>query len=383
VAAAVGVGGLDLTVGAGAAAAAGSEPAATTAMTAMTAMTGATGTFPWIISCGEWGARPPSSPVTMDQNTTRKIVVHHMAFPNVTDYSRAHAIELGQQCQNLHMDTNGWLDTGQHFTISRGGYVLEGRHRSLEALQNGSEQVTSAQCIGENLQSIGIENEGTYTDVTPPTALFDSLVELCCAIVGQYGIHAYNIFGHWDWNFTACPGIAFYKEFPRLRFVVGSRTGLQYANVPARTWPDIYTSSAGATVWTLQYLLVNQGYTRVTPGTAASPGSFDAATVAAVQDWQRKHGFTVASDGTVTNPTWESLGVTLTPTSSGPAVKAAQSMLRQKGYQVTVNGVFDAATQTAVQQMQVLHGLPSRALVDTDTWCAIVGGIVKAEFLGL
>src|SRR5256885_9817378 len=93
--------------------------------------------FPWIIDCDTWGARPPSSPIQITGNTTNKIIVHHMAFPNVTDYSRDHAMQLARDCQNLHMDTNGWADTGQHFTVSRGGYVLEGRHRSLETLDAG------------------------------------------------------------------------------------------------------------------------------------------------------------------------------------------------------------------------------------------------------
>src|SRR5256885_749492 len=76
--------------------------------------------------------------------TTRKIVVHHTDYPNTTDYSRDQAIWLAKDIQNLHMDHNGWSDTGQHFTVSRGGYVTEGRHRSLEGLTLGTEQVQSA-----------------------------------------------------------------------------------------------------------------------------------------------------------------------------------------------------------------------------------------------
>ncbi|MCL2734305.1 MAG: N-acetylmuramoyl-L-alanine amidase, partial [Actinomycetia bacterium] len=48
--------------------------------------------FPWIIDCDTWGARPPSSPIQITGNTTNKIILHHMAFPNVTDYSREHAV---------------------------------------------------------------------------------------------------------------------------------------------------------------------------------------------------------------------------------------------------------------------------------------------------
>src|SRR5262245_11518055 len=118
--------------------------------------------FPWIIDCDSWGARPPASPIQISAVATNKIILHHMAFPNVTDFSREHAIQLARDCQNLHMDVNLFADTGQHFTVSRGGFVLEGRHRSIETLEIGDRQVVSAHCPGENVRAIGIENEGTY-----------------------------------------------------------------------------------------------------------------------------------------------------------------------------------------------------------------------------
>src|SRR6185369_584568 len=156
--------------------------------------------FPWIIDCDSWGARPPSSKIQITGNTTNKIILHHMAFPNVTDYSREHAIQLAKDCQNLHMDINGWADTGQHFTVSRGGYVLEGRHRSLETLDAGQHQVISAHCPGENGNAIGIETEGTYITETPPAGQLDSVVKLCAAVATQFRLHAWDIFGHWDFR---------------------------------------------------------------------------------------------------------------------------------------------------------------------------------------
>ncbi|HEY3504831.1 MAG TPA: N-acetylmuramoyl-L-alanine amidase [Actinocatenispora sp.] len=334
--------------------------------------------IPWIIDTASWGARPvPDSDLTILHGTTRKIVVHHMAFPNVTDYSEDHAKQLARDCQDLHMDGNGWADTGQHFTVSRGGYVLEGRHESLPSLELGTQQVQGAHCVGENTQSIGIENEGTYVTETPPPALLASLVRLCTTICTRYGIHAWNMFGHWDWNNTDCPGIMFYREFPKLRLAVARACHERLRSVPARTWPDIFTSSAGSTVTTLQYLLAAQGYA-VTPN-----AGFDAATKAGVQDFQAKHGFEVASDGTVTQPTWEALAPRLDRRATGDVVKAAQSILAHKGYEVTVTGEYDADTTRAVRAMQRLHHLPATGVTDTTTWCAILGGIVRAEFLGL
>ncbi|MFF5074121.1 peptidoglycan-binding domain-containing protein [Micromonospora olivasterospora] len=37
-------------------------------------------------------------------------------------------------------------------------------------------------------------------------------------------------------------------------------------------------------------------------------------------------------------------------------------------------------TKKAVQDLQRLHGLPPNGKVDTSTWCALVGGVVRQSF---
>lgn len=162
---------------------------------------------PTIFSCSDWGARPPSSPVTVDQHGANTIVVHHTALANSTDYSKEHAFTNSRDIQDLHMDTNGWLDTGQHFTISRGGWMTEGRHGSLDALDGGTTMIQGAHCVGQNDQGIGIENEGSYLDQQPPDALWQALITLCAYICQQYGIDPAEIYGHQDFNSTQCPGL--------------------------------------------------------------------------------------------------------------------------------------------------------------------------------
>ena len=248
-----------------------------------------------------------------------------MAFPNVTDYSREQAVKLARDCQDLHMDGNGWSDTGQHFTISRGGYVLEGRHGSLERLRAGDRQMISAHCPGENGRAIGIENEGTYVTDTPPEALLDSLVRLCTTICRQYGLHAHDIFGHWDFRTTLCPGATFYRLFPDLRRRVFAALGTDLAEVPARRWPDLWRFVGSPSVRVAQYLLAHRGYA-VTPNS-----TFDAATVAAVQDWQARNGIPVDVDATLTAPTWETLAPELDKDATGLPVEAVQFILHFKG----------------------------------------------------
>ncbi|MBO0793106.1 MAG: hypothetical protein J2P36_19465, partial [Ktedonobacteraceae bacterium] len=108
----------------------------------------ATNHVPTVIGCGSWGARPSRGPIPVLTSKPKKIIVHHTAFPNSTDYTLGHACKLARDIQNLHMGTNGWIDTGQHFLVSRGGYLLEGRHRSLETLQTGDRMVLGTHCPG-------------------------------------------------------------------------------------------------------------------------------------------------------------------------------------------------------------------------------------------
>ncbi|MEU4673699.1 N-acetylmuramoyl-L-alanine amidase [Amycolatopsis sp. NPDC023774] len=129
-----------------------------------------TATEPRVYSCAEWGARPPADPLTTLDHPA------NIACPNSTDYSLSHAFQVARDDQADHIDNNGWSDTGQHFTISRGGYRMEGRHGSLDALRDGNRIVRAAHCPGQNDNAIGIENEGTYTSVEPPQAQWDSLV---------------------------------------------------------------------------------------------------------------------------------------------------------------------------------------------------------------
>ena len=178
---------------------------------------------PNIFDTTAWNARPPSSPVSLAGNNPNKIIVHHTAFANTPDTGESGSFAIAQEIQNLHMDTNGWIDSGQHFTISRSGIIMEGRHRSLERLLAGSNMVVGAHTVGQNTQSIGIENNGTYTSVAPPAILYASLVSMCSYICYQYALDPSQIFGHRDYNDTECPGDVLYSMLPQLRTDVAAR----------------------------------------------------------------------------------------------------------------------------------------------------------------
>lgn len=151
------------------------------------------------------------------------IVVHHTATANSADRSRSHAYELSRWIQRFHMGERGWDDAGQQLTISRGGVVLEGRDRTLEAMAAGH-HVVGAQTLHHNRHTIGIENEGTYTDEEVPERLWSSLVDTCAWLCAQYGLDPQRaIVGHRDYNETDCPGDALYAWLPVLRESVAAR----------------------------------------------------------------------------------------------------------------------------------------------------------------
>ena len=178
---------------------------------------------PTIYSRSAWGARSPRGTIPILNYRPDKIVIHHTATGNVTDYSQSWAFQLSRAIQNWHMDNNGWADSGQQFTISRGGYIMEGRYQSLSRLQCGTSFPQGVHAPGANTSSIGIENEGTYTSVAPTSALWNSLVHMCAYICQQYGISPSRIYGHRDFSSTACPGNVLYSRLPQLRSEVAAK----------------------------------------------------------------------------------------------------------------------------------------------------------------
>ncbi|HZX01509.1 peptidoglycan recognition family protein [Kribbella sp.] len=164
----------------------------------------------------EWSARPPKSPTQVIAKPDH-IVIHHTASANVTDYSLAAAYKVQHWIQDLHMDTNGWIDIGNQLTISRGGFLMEGRSQSLSAINNG-QNVLGAQTANNNSHTIGIEHEGIYVTENVTTALFDMSVLTCAWLCTKYGLDPHAaIVGHRDYNTTQCPGDVFYARLPELR----------------------------------------------------------------------------------------------------------------------------------------------------------------------
>ena len=292
---------------------------------------------PPIYDCDSWGARKPSSPLQVLNYRPSRILVHHTATANTTDYSPAALGQLARSIQHFHMDNRGWEDTGQNFTVSRGGYIAEGRHQSLKTLLAGNQFVEGAHCTNQNDSSIGIENEGTYTAVTPPVVLFNALSVLCAFACRQYGLAGSQLFGHRDYWDTECPGDKMYALLPTLRAQVagllggsssatsgpnrGKLASAHHYDVPS--WPLLRVQDTGAAVLAAQYLLRNAGIAGVTLN-----GQFDRHMVDSVYEFQRRHKMTPS--GMIGGGSWPLLAVPVRAGQGGNAELAVQALVKAK-----------------------------------------------------
>lgn len=323
---------------------------------------------PDILSTSDWGAREPSSPVEVLDSKPVKIMVHHTATPNSDDTSQTHAEELARQIQDYHMDTNGWIDTGQNFTNTRGGYLLEGRHKSLSVLKAGDQHVKGAHAGDQNSVSLGIENEGTYTSASVPSALWSSLVELCSYMVSQYGIEPGEIYGHRDFMATECPGDVLYGRLPELREAVGAKTGKQVRQPVV--WPLLRAGAEGPRVTALQLLLRSRGESVPVDGVFAGRTREVAGRVAGELGAVGKtcSATRVAEPGLFGGRGWDGLVPVVGPGASGDAVRAAQTLLVSRGRYVPADARFADRTESVVREFQAASGLAVTGVVDRATW---------------
>jgi|SRR5437868_4814686 len=193
---------------------------------------------PRLYTRAAWQARPPKVAATVLERGPDRIVVHHTATANAADTSREHAFSLSRSIQKFHMGTRGWEDAGQQLTISRGGYLMEGRNSTFRAVNAGA-HVVGTHTLGHNDHTIGIENEGTYMTEGPTVELWDTLVATCTWLCTVYRLNPHTaIVGHRDYNKTACPGDVLYARLPRLRNAVADSLDIRRVTEKTPTTPS-------------------------------------------------------------------------------------------------------------------------------------------------
>lgn len=166
-----------------------------------------------IITCPEWEARQPKAPAVFCPASVR-FIFHHTAGhhpeigpPNGVE-TEAEAMAYARAIQTFHMDGNGWNDSGHNFLVCRNGSILQGRWRTVSAIQGhqpAGRMVVSAHCPGQNEQ-VGIEHEHLGTE--PMTAAqFEATAWLHAWVCAQYKRpHVLPIEPHSRYFATSCPG---------------------------------------------------------------------------------------------------------------------------------------------------------------------------------
>jgi hypothetical protein len=281
---------------------------------------------PAIYSCDAWHAREPSDRVVVVNNRPGKILIHHTATENRNNVAPGDLGVLARAIQNFHMDTDGWIDSGHQFLVNRGGLIAEGRHRSLETLLGGKSFIEGSQCSDYNDVSIGIENEGTYTEVDPPPGQLAALRALCAFACLQYRVDPKHLYGHRDFRDTACPGDRLYAMLPALRSQVAQvlGKGADWGATKTLTWPLLRIADRGVTVLAAQHLLRAAGV----PGVPAD-GAFGRTTADGVYEFQRQHRMEVT--GMIGGGSWPLLAVPVKPGQGGEAEAAVQALLKRTG----------------------------------------------------
>lgn len=164
---------------------------------------------PRIYRCNEWVAKPVEQSFPLHK--VEGIVVHHTtsinrpALPGLLE--RSVAFRLARLIQADHLK-RGWADSGQHFLISRGGLVLEGRHNSAAAALKGL--VPRGAHAGDdeaNHSWFGIELEGRFDAKYAVTRQqWAALVDLCAWLCTWGNVDSQQIQPHSHFRATACPG---------------------------------------------------------------------------------------------------------------------------------------------------------------------------------
>lgn len=137
---------------------------------------------------------------------TQQIIVHHSAIGGNDDITAADIHRIHQQ--------NGWSGIGYHMFIRKSGLIETGRPLAD----------IGAHTYQHNNTSIGICLSGNFNDEMPTDMQIASASKLIGLLCQMYSLNPNEntIFGHRDFNATACPGENLYADLGYLRQLAGN-----------------------------------------------------------------------------------------------------------------------------------------------------------------
>lgn len=248
-----------------------------------------------VITASQWGAKAPKGG-PFELTSPRYVVIHHTASQNPPNDASRHtkdgAMAYARAIQNDHF-ARGWADSGHNFLNTTGGYLLEGRSGTVDAVRQGRcvRSAHAAQDPGRlpnGNESPGIENEGNFMAFQMAATQWTSLVTLCSALCSALSLQPSNIRGHREFSSTACPGDWLFGQLPRLRQETAIAMGQALTRSEALASvknASIRIGQYGPDVMAVQRMLLGSGFS---PG--AIDGIFGENTRAAVLAFQTAHG---------------------------------------------------------------------------------------------
>ncbi|XP_011873222.1 PREDICTED: peptidoglycan-recognition protein LC-like [Vollenhovia emeryi] len=165
---------------------------------------GVTVTSVRFVERNEWGAQPPSEPLTKMKLPVPYVIISHTATEFCTTQSQCtfHV----RFAQTFHIESRKWSDIAYNFLVGGDGLAYVGR----------SWDFVGAHSFGFNNRSIGISFIGTFNTVVPPKVQLHAAQKII-----ELGVKAgkiasdYILLGHRQISKTLSPGDALYNEIKR------------------------------------------------------------------------------------------------------------------------------------------------------------------------
>ncbi|KZC08445.1 Peptidoglycan-recognition protein LE, partial [Dufourea novaeangliae] len=152
------------------------------------------------IERNEWGAQPPSEPLTKMKLPVPYVIISHTATEICSTQSEC-TLHV-RFAQTFHIESRGWSDIAYNFLVGGDGYVYVGR----------SWDYMGAHAFGFNNISIGISFIGTFNTVIPRESQLFVAKRLIELGVDKGKIASdYKLLGHRQISRTLSPGDALYK----------------------------------------------------------------------------------------------------------------------------------------------------------------------------
>lgn len=149
----------------------------------------------------EWGAQPPSEPLTKLKLPVPYVIISHTAteFCDTQSQCTFHV----RFAQTFHIESRRWSDIAYNFLVGGDGLAYVGR----------SWDYVGAHSFGYNNKSIGISFIGTFNAVKPPKGQLRAAQKII-----EFGVKAgkiapdYKLLGHRQISKTLSPGDALFSD---------------------------------------------------------------------------------------------------------------------------------------------------------------------------